>query len=139
MSYKVIFSEWSSGQCLALAKAVMLGLGGSAKLMDVVEPQDDLADKLMYPGLPHHVYVLFHGMGIDSDGIHSEDDILKAWKAHLKCATLRIEKHNAKRAKDVGLRATARQVADASWIADGLVSEAVSIVDELQKIHNSIK
>lgn len=106
--------DFTAGYCLAFAKALRSALGRGARIVDVVEPEDEAAaasqHPWLYPGKPHHVVVEFHGRYYDADGDYSADELLARWAQravdnHYPLSQpFRLEPHDAKRARDVGLK-----------------------------------
>ena len=106
-------NRWTTGGCLAFARALREAIGG--RLWDVVEP-DPPDVRRTYPGTPHHIVVKKGEQFIDAEGTYTADELLRKWDALVPQwvnRPLRLEPHSAARAKDAGMRCDTRTAAEA--------------------------
>ena len=122
--------DWCAGHCLAFAKALRAALGRGAKLVDVVEPEDEAAvdSKFpwLFPGKPHHVVVEYRGRYYDADDSYSTGQLLAHWMRRAadhgyRSRAMRLEPHDPKRARDAGLKAPREAV-----LAAGARAQAIA-------------
>lgn len=120
--------DFSAGHCLAFAKALRSALGRGAKLVDVVEPEDK--NLYVYPGRPHHVVVEYAGRYYDAEGNYDATELLARW-AQLAADNnyrlnqpFRLEPHDAKRARDSGLKLERAAVLAAGYRARTIADRA---------------
>lgn len=92
---------WMTGGCLEYATALKRTMGKGAVLVDVVEPFGD--GVLLHPGLPHHVMVKKGDRYYDATGSYSASEVVSIWNERGRRHDMRIEPHDAVRARETRL------------------------------------
>jgi hypothetical protein len=110
------------GGCYTFARVLRKRLGRTAKLVDLVEP-DVYTFRYGAVDVPHHVLIEYQGFLYDASGKHTAQEVLKQWAKAPdinKPKTLRLEKHDVKRARSLGYRVQRHLIQDANLLAASL-------------------